>query len=138
MLLLKILAFCAGCFVAFAAPFLMLSERQGLASGGLLTVIAAALAVLLFALTYFFFAFIGHRIGRSPRTRRLATLLVAFQLASGAWLLFAARNPDVLLAAAPLLSLSVLLFLGFIWPGDSARTHRPMRRRDQLDELQPR
>lgn len=138
MFLLKILAFCAGCFVAFAAPFLMLSERQGLASGGLLTIIAAALAVLLFALAYFFFAFVGHRIARSKRLRRMAVVLIAFQLAAGAWLLASARNPDVLFAAAPLLSLCVLLFLGFIWPGDTGRTHRPMRRRDQIDELQTR
>lgn len=134
MFFLKILSFCAGSFVLFAAPFLMLSERQGWAEGGVLTVLAASLAVLLFAVGYFFFALAGHRAGRSTRARLLGAALIVFQLIAGAVLLSTSRNPDLLIASAPLLSFSVFLFMAFIWPGDSARNHRPMRRREHGDQ----
>lgn len=137
MFFLRIISFIAGIFVVFAAPFLMLSEQQGLATGGVPAILAGALAVLLFALAYFYFAVLGHRIGRSARARVMAGALVVFQLAAGAWLLSTSRNAQVLIASAPLLSYSVLLFLAFVWPGEWAHTHRPMRRRE-LDEYQTR
>jgi len=138
MFFLRVLSFIAGSFVAFAAPFFMLTERQGLATGGVPTIVASALAVLLFGLTYFYFALAGYRIVRSRRMRRLASGLIAFQLAAGGWMLHVSGNPDALFALAPLMCFSVLLFLAFVWPGDTTHSHRPMRRRDSADELQPR
>lgn len=138
MFFLRIISFIAGSFVAFAAPFFMLTERQGMAMGGIPTIIAGALAVLLFGLTYFYFALVGHNIVRSRRQRKLAGGLIVFQLAAGAALLYMSSNPKALVAVAPLMCFSVLLFLAFVWPGDTSHTHRPMRRRDSADELQPR
>jgi len=137
MFFLRIISFIAGSFVVFAAPFLMLSEQQGMATGGVPAIVAGALGVLLFALAYFYFALLGHRIGRSARARALAGALVVFQLAAGAWLA-TAGIAQVLIAAAPLLSFSVLLFLAFVWPGEWAHTHRPMRRREPQGEYLPR
>lgn len=120
----------AGSFVLFAAPFLLLSDAAGEASGAGLTVFLGAVAVLLFALGYYFLALAGHRSARSSKIRSIAAALIVFQLAAGAWVLSASHNPSVLFASAPLLSLSVFLFMAFVWPGDGARNHRPMRRRD--------
>jgi hypothetical protein len=136
MFFLRIISFFAGSFVAFAAPFFMLTEREGLAMGGVPTIIAGALAVLVFGLAYFYFALMGHRIVRSRRMRKTAAALIVFQLAAGGWMLHVSGNPKALVAVAPLMCFSVLLFLAFVWPGDTSHTHRPMRRRDSSDELQ--
>lgn len=138
MIFLRIISFIAGSFVLFASPFFFLTERQGQADGHIATVIIAGLAVLLFGCAYFYFALSGRRTARSPRTRYTAAGLIAFQLAAGAWLLSSSNNPQLLVAAAPLLCFSVFLFLAFVYPGESGRHHRPMRRRDSLDELSPR
>lgn len=99
-------------------------------------VILSGLVVVLFAAAYFFFALYGHRTARSPRVRRLAVGLIAFQLAAGAWLLSTSQVAKALVAAAPLLCFTVCLFLAFVRPGISTRGHRPMRRRERRDELQ--
>lgn len=114
----------------FAAPFLLLSRAAGQATGGALSVLVAAIAVLVFALSYYFIALAGHRTGRSPTIRNIAAGLIVFQLMAGAILLAVSNNAQALVAAAPLLCLSVFLFLAFVWPGEGGRSHRPMRRRD--------
>ena len=136
MLFLRILSFFGASFVLLASPFLLLGERAGTADAGTLIVIVSVLAVLLFATAYFFFALYGHRIARSPRMRRLALGLVAFQLTAGAWLLATSQEAKALVAAAPLLCLTVFLCMAFVWPGESTRSRRPMRRRERIDELQ--
>lgn len=136
MFFLRILSFFAGSFVLLASPFLLLGERSGSTDAGTLVVIVSVIAILLFAAAYFFFALFGHRTPRSPRMRQLAIGLIAFQLAAGAWLLSTSHVAKALVAAAPLLCLTVFLFMAFIWPGDSVRSHRPMRRRERIDELQ--
>ncbi len=120
----------AGSFVLFAAPFLLLSDAAGEPAGSGLTVFLGAVAVLLFALGYYFLSLAGHRSARSPKIRAITATLIVFQLIAGGWVLSASHNPPVLIASAPLLSLSVFLFMAFVWPGDGARNHRPMRRRD--------
>lgn len=136
MLFLRVFSFFAGSFVLLASPFLLLGERSGSAEAGTLIVLVSVLAILLFAAAYFYFALFGHRIGRSQTARHLAIGLIAFQLAAGAWLLATSHVAKALVAAAPLLCFTVFLFMAFIWPGDSARSHRPMRRRERIDELQ--
>jgi hypothetical protein len=136
MFLLRILSFIAGSFVLLGSPFLLLGERAGTADASTPAVLVSVLAVLLFGAAYFFFALCGRRIHRSARVRQLATGLIAFQLAAGAWLLATSHLTKALVAAAPLLCFTAFLFLVFIWPGNSLRTQRPMRRREHIDELQ--
>lgn len=138
MFFLRILSFFAGSFVLLGSPFLLLGERSGSADVSTLTVVVSGLAVLLFAAAYYFFALYGHRTSRSPRVRRLAVGLIAFQLAAGAWLLSTSHVAKALVAAAPLLCFTVCLFMAFVWPADSARGRRTMRRREGIDELQRR
>ena len=121
----------AGSFVLFAAPFLLLSDAAGRPAGGAYTVAFGAVAVVLFAMGYYFLALAGHRTGRSQSTRSIAAALIAFQLLAGGWVLAVSNNPRVLVAAAPLLCLCVFLFMAFVWPGEGGRSHRPMRRRDR-------
>ncbi len=120
----------AGSFVLFAAPFLLLSDAAGQPAGGAYTVALGTVAVILFAIGYYFLAMSGHRTGRSHATRNMAAALIAFQLLAGGWVLAVSNNPRVLVASAPLLCLSVFLFMAFVWPGEGGRSHRPMRRRD--------
>jgi MFS family permease len=134
MIFLRIISFFAGSFVLFGSPFLLLSEREQSGPGA--TVLLAVVTVLLFATGYFFFALLGHRTGRSPQLKALGAGLVLFQVLAGAWLLAASHNTPALVAVAPLLCFTVFLFMAFVWPGDSARSHRPMRRRERIDELQ--
>ncbi len=131
MFFLRIFALIAGSFVLFAGPFLLLSS-SGQAAGNGTTVFFGAVAVLVFALGYYFLGLAGHRTGRSAKIRTIAATLIVFQLIAGAWVLSASTNARVLVASAPLLCLSVFLFMAFVWPGDGGRSHRPMRRRDHL------
>ena len=135
MLFLRILSFFAGSFVLFGSPFLLLSTRQQ--SGPGVAVLLSIATLLLFAAVYYFFALFGHRTSRSVRMRKLGAGLIGFQALAGAWLLATSRNTQALVAAAPLLCFTVFLFLAFVWPGEPRRSHRPMRRRDRPDELQP-
>lgn len=130
MIFLRILSFMAGSFVLFSAPFLLLSETAGQPSGGPYSVALGALAVLLFALGYFYLALCGHRTGRSPTVRSIAATLISLQLLAGGSVLATSHNPRVLVASAPLLCLCVFLFMAFVWPGERGRSHRPMRRRE--------
>jgi hypothetical protein len=130
MIFLRILSFMAGSFVLFAAPFLLLSDAAGQPAGGGYALAFGAIAVVLFAIGYYFLALAGHRTGRSQATRSIAAALIAFQLLAGGWVLAVSNNPRVLVAAAPLLCLCVFLFMAFVWPGEGGRSHRPMRRRD--------
>jgi hypothetical protein len=132
MFLLRMLSFFAGGFVLFGAPLLL---AGGVTAGSPFMVVLAVLTVLLFAGAYFFFALLGHRTGRSPRLRYIGGGLAVFQLLAGAWLLAASQDTRALVAAAPLLCFTVFLFMAFVWPAESFRTHRPMRRRDRFDEL---
>lgn len=132
MIFLRVLSFIGGSFVLFAGPFLLLSDAAGKAgANSAAALLAGGVAVLLFALGYYFVAMAGHRTARSRTVRSLAAGLLAFQLAAAAWLLSTAHHAQVLVATAPLLCLSVFLFMAFVWPGDGGRSHRPMRRRDQ-------
>jgi hypothetical protein len=131
MIFLRVLSFMAGCFVLFAAPFLLLSESPISAAGHPIAVLLGGVGVLLFALGYYFLALAGHRTGRSARLRKAAGLSIAFQLMIGLAVLFTSHSPRVVGASAPLLCLCVLLFMAFVWPGTTGRSHRPMRRRDQ-------
>lgn len=134
MFFLRIFSFLAGSCVLFASPYILLGREQPSASTAV--ILLAVLTVLLFASAYFFFALFGHRTARSRRMRSVAAGMIAFQLLAGAWLLAASHNARALVAVAPLLCFTVFLFMAFVWPGQSARGHRPMRRRERLDELQ--
>ena len=136
MFFLRILSFLAGSFVLLGSPFLLLGERSGSADVSGVMVIISGLTVLLFAAAYYFFALYGHRTSRSPRVRRLAVGLIAFQLAAGAWLLSTSHVAKALVAAAPLLFFTVCLLMAFVRPGNSTRGHRALRRRERIDELQ--
>lgn len=132
MFFLRILSIIAGGFALLGSPFFLLGKYT---SGSTLLILAAAVTVLLFASIYFYFGLFGHRVARSPRLRVVAAALIAFQLLAGAWLLAASHDADALMAAAPLLCFTVILFLGFVWPAETVRNHRPMRRRERIDEL---
>ncbi len=135
MFFLRILSFIAGSMVLLGAPFLMLSARAGLASGHVLLVLIATLAVCVFGFAYFFIAMTGHRTPRSPRVRTLVGGLITFQLLSGVAVLAFSQDAQLLMATGVLLCVSVFLFLAFVYPGELPRTHRPMRRRDSGDML---
>ncbi len=132
MLLLRILSFAAGSFVAFAAPFLLLSEPRLTADGEWAAIVAAVLAVLLFGLTYFYIALIGTEILSSTRKRVIAATLIACQGGIGAWIVIESANLEAAATVAPLLCFSVLLLLTFVWPGYRP-SRRGLRRRDRED-----
>ena len=130
MIFLRILSFLGGSFALFAGPVLLLSDAAARGSVGPAALFTGSVAVALFALGYYFVALGGRDAARSHSTRARAAGLLGFQLVAGGWLLHAAHSTSVLLAAAPLLCLSVFLLLAFVWPGDGRRSHRPMRQRD--------
>lgn len=136
MFFLRILSFLAGSFVLMGAPFFMLSERAGLASGNVALVLLGSAAVCAFGVAYFVIALYGHRTIRSVRLRQLVGALLAYQLLAGALVLALSSHVDLLMTCGTLMCLSVFLFLAFVYPGQLARSHRPMRRREQR-ALQP-
>lgn len=135
MFFLRILSFLAGSFVLLGAPFFLLSEGAGMASVNLALVLLGTAAVCLFGIVYFVIALYGHRAARSRKLRQLAGGLVGYQLIAGALVLALASHAELLMTCGALMCVSVFLFLAFVYPGELARSHRPMRRRDQRDWL---
>jgi len=131
MIFLRIFSVIAAGFVLFASPFVLLSQRQALNGGWALAL--GALAVAVFAFGYLFFALFAHRFARSARVRLTGALLLAFQLVTSAVVLGTSNHAQTLVSVAAMLCYSVGLFLAFIWPGETARVRRPMRRRDNSD-----
>lgn len=131
MFLLRILSFLAGSFVLLGAPFYLLSEGAGIASVNLALVLPAIAAVCAFGVAYFAIALVGHRTVRSPRLRQLVGGLIGYQLLAGAVVLALSSHADLLMICGALMCLSVFLFLACCYPGEMARSHRPMRRRDK-------
>lgn len=130
MFFLRILSFLAGGAVLLGAPFLLLSERAGVAFGNIFLVLLATLAVCVFAGAYFYIAMVGHRAPRSPRIRKIAAGLIGFQVLAGIVVLAVSQHVTVLSACGVMMCISVFLFLACVYPGELPRTHRPMRRRD--------
>lgn len=135
MIFLRLLSFVAGSFVLMAAPFLLLSERQGAAPPGGWRMALGSLGVILFSAAYFFFALLAHRMSRSPALRQAGAALTGYQLLAGIAVLATAGHTSAPLAAAPLLCFSVCLFMAFVWPGNVGRSHRPMRPRERSDHF---
>lgn len=133
MFFLRILSFLAGSFVLLGAPFFLLSERAGLASVNLALVLLGTAAVCIFGVAYFFIALYGHRAVRSVKMRQLVGGLIGYQMLAGATVLALSSHADLLMTCGALMCVSVFMFLAFVYPGELARSHRPMRRRDQRD-----
>lgn len=133
MFFLRILSFLAGGFVLLGAPFFLLSETAGLASVNLALVLLGTVAVCIFGVAYFFIALYGHRTVRSAKLRQLIGALIGYQMLAGATVLALSSHANLLMTCGALMCVSVFLFLAFVYPGELARSHRPMRRRDQRD-----
>ena len=133
MFFLRLISFCAGCYAAFAGPFLLFSKRAQFGGFQSIEFAGAGLAVVVFSLVYFFFALFGTRIARSVRLRWLAAVLVAFQMLAGLFVLATSGNLNIMLATLPLLAVTSILQLAFVWPGDASGGRRGMRRRDPVD-----
>ena len=127
MLPVQVLAFLAGLAALFATSITLLPPAQlhPFAGGATLPVMAAG--ILAFAAGYFFFAVAGYRIVRSAWRRRLAVMVVLFQLFAGGAMIWKYPQPAVLGVMLSLLCGSVLMLAAFVWADKRDPGYRPAR-----------
>ena len=67
---------------------------------------------------FFYIGLAGDRLRRSVRTRRLGAMLLAVPILASLAMLLTRKDANVLWCSGALLACSLLLFLGFVLPGD--------------------
>ncbi|MDQ1922188.1 hypothetical protein [Massilia pseudoviolaceinigra] len=137
MLLLQVLAFLAGMASLFATSITLLPPAQRHPFAGDATLLLMGAGILAFAAGYVFFAVAGSRIQRSSWRRKVAVVIVLFQLVAGSAMVYLYPDPAVLGVMGPLLCFSVYMFATFVWPARRNRTYRPLRRRERSDDVFP-
>ncbi len=134
MLPIQALAFLAGLAALFATSITLLPPAQLHPFAGGATLPAMAIGILAFAGGYFFFAVSGYRTLRSAWRRRLAMLIVLFQLLSGGAMIYRYPEPAALGVMLSLLCVSVFMFTSFVWPARHDPGYRPARWRERGDD----
>ncbi|NHZ87965.1 hypothetical protein F2P45_02795 [Massilia sp. CCM 8733] len=137
MLLLQALAFLAGLAALLATSITLLPPAQlhPFAGGATLPLMLAG--ILAFAGGYFFFAVSGSRTLRSAWRRRLAVLIVLFQLFAGGAMIYRYPEPAALGVMLSLLCVSVFMFTSFVWPARRDPGYRPARWRKRAEDGMP-
>ena len=131
MIFLRLLALLAGGLVLILPPMVVAgNSHPGLpawvAVGGL-----AGLALV--ALSFLYIAALGGRMRRSSYTRVLGGLLLMIPAAGGITVLATRTDPALLWGSGLLVSLTMLLFITFVYPASGDRRQRPMRRRERTE-----
>jgi divalent metal cation (Fe/Co/Zn/Cd) transporter len=137
MLPVQALAFLAGLAALFATSIALLPPAQLHPFAGGATLPLMVVGILMFAAGYFFFAVAGYRIVRSAWRRRLAVLVVLFQLLAGGAMIWRYPQPAVLGVMLSLLCVSVFMFTSFVWPARRDPGYRPARWRERPDGARP-
>lgn len=137
MIPIQALAFVAGLAALFATSITLLPPAQlhPFAGGATLPLMIAGL--MAFAAGYFFFAVSGYRTLRSAWRRRLAVLIVLFQLLAGGAMIYRYPEPAALGVMLSLLCVSVFMFTSFVWPAKRDPGYRPARWRKHAGDGLP-
>ena len=134
MIFLRCIAFLIGGLIVMGAPFFLLSDRPQQAND-VAAVMMACGAIALFASGFFCIGVAGHHMRRSPRTRMLAGVLLAFPiLGSMAALLFEAQWANIWMVF-PLFFCAGFMFVSFVYPARHHRAHTRMRPREPADSV---
>lgn len=129
MIALRLLSVLAG-FLVLIVPAVVLADA-GLAGMSATKAAAALLGMALVSASFVYIGAAGDRMRRSARARMLGALLLVVPIAGGLGLLATRHDAAVLWCSGALLTFSLVLFLGFVFPSVERR-QRPMRRREGL------
>ena len=133
MILLRLLAALVGGLVLILPPILLAQDEQVGRPGWL---VVGGLAWLgLMSLSFLFVAIFGTHMRRAGFTRAIGGLLLLIPAAASAAVLATDIDEAVLWASGILLSFTMLLFLTFVFPGQTTRRRRPMRERDHPEHV---
>ena len=131
MIVLRLLALFAGALLLIVPPMVTPESSQGGMPGWMTVGGLAGLALV--AASFLFIAVMGKRMRRSAPLRLLGGLLLAVPAAAGAAVLATRTDEPLLWGAAALLSITVMLFVSFVFPAARDRRQRPMRRRERRE-----
>lgn len=133
MIFLRCLAALCGVLILLIAPQHAHSFASAIGAGtagdGAIMLSAVAVSALMSS-GFFFVAAASSSVMRKPPGRALATLLLAIPFTAGAWLLLVSERLPLLWFAAPLVTLTLIAFIAFVWPG----ARRPRRRYVRMPE----
>jgi hypothetical protein len=129
MIALRLLSVLAG-FLVLIVPAVVLADA-GLAGMSATKAAAALLGMALVSASFVYIGAAGDRMRRSARARMLGALLLAVPIAGSLGLLATRHDVAVLWCSGVVLTFSLVLFLGFVFPSVERR-QRPMRRREGL------
>jgi hypothetical protein len=131
MIVLRLLALLAGALILVAPPmFTPETGQTGMPAGEVLGGLAG---LTLVAFSFLYIAVLGNRMRRSRTLRVLGGLLLLIPAAAGATVLATRTDPVLLWCSGLLLSITVMLFVSFVYPATQERRQRPMRRREPIE-----
>jgi len=131
MIFLRLLALLAGGLVLILPPALLSNAGH---TGMPAWIVAGGLAGLaLVAFSFLYIAVLGKRMRRSSHARMLGGLLLLIPATAGITMLATRTNAELLWASGTLVSFTVLLFIGFVYPAAPDRRQRPMRQRERSE-----
>jgi MFS family permease len=131
MIFMRFLAFMAGTMVLLAPP-LMMADVHTRNMGGW-AVLRGLLALAVVAGVFFYVAVQAPRIRRSRTRRVLGAMLLLIPALVGLVALCTRTEPQVLWGSGTMMGLSIMLFIGFVFP--VASDSRPMRKRERQEPV---
>ncbi len=129
MILLRCVSFLIGTVILMGAPFILLPDAPQRGSD-VINVIGGCIIIALMASGFFLVGIAGNRMKRSRRARVLAAVLLGFPILGSIGVLMLDKTPVEVWMIGPLLFCSILLFIGFVYPGRRGPKHRRLRPRD--------
>jgi len=122
MIVLRLLAFLAGGLVLILPP-LALAQSSPAGMPGWVAVGGFA-GLVLVALSFFYIGMLGDRMRRNGQLRTLGGLLLMIPAAAGATMLVTRNDPTLLWGSGALLSVTVMMFVSFVFPASPSRHQR--------------
>jgi peptidoglycan/LPS O-acetylase OafA/YrhL len=131
MIVLRLIALLAGALILILPP--LVTPESGQAGMPGWKAVGGLAGLALVAASFIYIAAFGNRMRRSRSLRVLGGLLLMIPAIAGAAIVVTRTDEPLLWGGAGLLSITVMLFVSFIYPAVPERRQRPMRRRERSE-----
>lgn len=135
MIFLRLLSF----FIAIAIPMVPPLFLTDVSTAGMpgLSVVGSVLGICLLSGSFLYIALLAPRMRRSIPLRILGGVLLMLPAALSLVALWSSSEEEMLWCGGLLLTVTVLMFISFIFPATPDRRQRPMRERERQEPALP-
>jgi hypothetical protein len=132
MILLRLLSAALGAIVLVAAPIVLFAGTGAAFSEGA-QALAFSVALGMVAASFFFIAFAGRKMKKSPALRAAGAGLLAIPFIASSTIVWRGGDVAALWASGIVLCFTILLFVVFVVQPVSPNKRRPMRQREPAE-----